>query len=202
MADDLNIFANGRQPQYFSQWKTASFFGLSINHNINKENSTLVENTEIYGDMIKEASGGGGCDDPGLEDADAPAAQGDGKAEEYQEGRGPELHQHVDRLGVQVQGDGLEGRGQHPRVGGQLRVKLETVKLRKKKGMPRDGLVQARISNFVQKFPILGLARGVANGNKKNLSDLGDIDLAGNGKTDGQVDLTGGRGRKTQEIIL
>ena len=68
--------------------------------------------------------------------------------------------------------------------------------------MPRDGLVQARISNFVQKFQILGLARGVANGNKKNLSDLGDIDLAGNGKTDGQVDLTGGRGRKTQEIIL
>ena len=101
------------------------------------------------------------------------------KAEEYQEGRGPELHQHVDRLGVQVQGDGLEGRGQHPRVGGQLRVKLETVKLRKKKGMPRDGLVQARITNFVHKFPSLGLARGVANGENKNLSDFGDNVLAG-----------------------
>jgi hypothetical protein len=61
------------------------------------------------------------------------------------------------------------------------------VKLRKRKGMPRDGLVQAGISNFVQKFPSLGLARGVANGENKNLSDYV---LAGEKKSDGQVDLT------------
>ena len=158
--------------------------GLSMNHNINKEN------TEIDGYRIKEARGGDelhqrvdsheqagdACDDPGLEDVDAKAAQGDGQAEVYQEGRGPELHQRVDRLGVQVQGDGLEGDEQHPCVGGQPRVRLETVKLRKRKGMPRDGLVQAGISNFVLKFPSLGLARGVVNG-EKNLSGLGDKDV-------------------------
>ena len=45
--------------------------------------------------------------------------------------------------------------------------------------MPRDGLVQARITNFVHKFPSLGLARGVANGENQNVSDLGNNNLAG-----------------------
>ena len=138
---------------------------VSINYNINKENTILIENTQIDGDMIKGDSGGeklhqcvdsheqagGACDDPGQEGADAPAAQGDGQAEVYQVGCRPEIQQHqVDQAQisakvsleeVQLKGHGREGGEQHPCVGGQPRVtgdKLETVKLWKRKGMPRD----------------------------------------------------------------
>ena len=68
--------------------------------------------------------------------------------------------------------------------------------------MPRDGLVQARISNFVRQFPSVDLARGVANRGNQISSIVGDNCLAGKRKEDNEVDLTSDRKKSSKSNPL
>jgi hypothetical protein len=106
--------------------------------------------------------------DGGVRDGHVWPGEGPGVAEHHQRQAVQEEQQH----GVQGQlprhdgalHDGEHGvqqnhvlnELQHVDDGGAVRRKLDTVKLRKTRGMVPDGLVQVRISNFLQSFPNLG----------------------------------------------
>ena len=106
--------------------------------------------------------------DGGVRDGHVRPGEGPGVAEHHQCQAVQEEQQH----GVQGQlprhdgalHDGEHGvqqnhvlnELQHVDDGGAVRRKLDTVKLRKTRGMVPDGLVQVRISNFLQSFPNLG----------------------------------------------
>jgi hypothetical protein len=74
---------------------------------------------------------------------------------------------------------GVRQGGSHERVGHVRMVKgLETVKLRKARGLIPDGLVQTRIQNFVSNYPNLG-------GGARQVG-LNRVNLAGKRKLEGQ----------------